>query len=123
MTDLTPGADHVAVPYDKPGLCPECLNLWSTGRGGGKVQLVERDGKWFCPRGGPSLVEQLGPDDLKTTANLGTAMSPFALPTIALGVGGGWWLSRFLRRRSPSKVAEDQRQEPRQTKDSAERSP
>jgi len=54
MTELIPGANHVAVPHDRPGLCAECLNLWITGRGGGKVQLIERDGKWFCPKSGPS---------------------------------------------------------------------
>jgi hypothetical protein len=58
MTMFIFGADHVEVLHDKSGLCPECLNLEITGRGGGKVQLVERDGKWICPRGGPSLLEQ-----------------------------------------------------------------
>src|SRR5712691_3224109 len=104
MTMLIPGADHVEVPYDKPGLCPECLDLWIDGRGGGKVQLVERDGKWVCPRGGASLVQQFGPDGARTLSAVGALV---VLPTISLSLGAGWWLTNIFgrwRRRKDSKT-------------------
>jgi len=58
---------HVEVAYDKPGLCPECLNLEITGRGGGKVHLIERNSKWVCPRSGPSLAQERKEQGLRAT--------------------------------------------------------
>lgn len=63
---MVTGAVHSIVRHDQPGLCPECLDREITGReGGAKVQLVERDGKWVCPRSGPSYAEQLGADGVR----------------------------------------------------------
>ena len=92
VTTLIPDAVHSEVPHDKPGLCPDCLNRWIDGRGGGKVQLVERDGKWVCPKSGPSLAKQLGSDGIRM---LGAGL---ALPTISLNVGVGWWLTNVFHR-------------------------
>ena len=71
MTQFIPGAEHVEVPYEDPGLCPECLNLETTGRGGEQVQLLERDGKWICPRSGPSLVQQYAKEGVSPAAAFG----------------------------------------------------
>ncbi len=57
-----PAKEHVEVLHDRPGFCPECLERYITARGGGKVQLVARDGKWVCPRSGKTLAQEFGPD-------------------------------------------------------------
>ena len=49
MSEFIVGVEHVEVPHDKAGLCPDCLDREITGRGGGKVQLVERHGKMGLP--------------------------------------------------------------------------
>jgi len=89
--------EHVEVLHDKPGLCPDCLNLEITGRGGGKVQLVERDGKWVCPRSGPSLAKQYAAEGLQIPAVAPVGM--WMLPTFAFTLGGGWLFRNWLRRR------------------------
>jgi hypothetical protein len=102
MTTLfIPGAEHVEVPYEKPGLCPECLNLQITGRGGGQVQLLERDGKWVCPRSGPSLTQQYAREGVDPAAAFGVGMGIgwMVFPTFAFSVGGGWLLWNWLRRK------------------------
>lgn len=74
MTQFIPGAEHVEVPYEHPGLCPECLNLEITGRGGGQAQLLERDGKWICPRSGPSLVQQYAKEGVNPAGAVGVGL-------------------------------------------------
>jgi hypothetical protein len=61
------GKAHTQIRLDEAGLCPSCLALWITGReGGAKTWLIEevvegaKTGKWICPLGGPSWVEQGG---------------------------------------------------------------
>ena len=98
MTLFIPGAEHVEVPYEKPGLCPECLNLEITGRGGGRVQLVERDGKWMYPRSGPSLAQQHAKEGVNAGDRLGIGWLIF--PTLAFGVGRGWLFWNWLRRKN-----------------------
>jgi hypothetical protein len=105
MTYLIPGAEHVEVVYDKPGLCPECLNLEITGRGGGQVQLVERDGKWVCPRSGPSLAQQYANEGVSPSAafGIGIGVGSTAFRTVAFGVGSGWLLWNWFRRKKDGK--------------------
>jgi hypothetical protein len=68
---MVPGAVHSEAKHDHPGLCPDCLNREITGRAGwAKVQFVERDGKWVCPRSGPSYAEQLGPDGIRALGSI-----------------------------------------------------
>ena len=64
---MEPGKKHSQVHLDGPGLCPLCLERDIDGReGGAKTQLVEemvdgvKTGKWICPDGGRSYVEQGG---------------------------------------------------------------
>jgi hypothetical protein len=64
---MNPGKKHSQVHLDAPGLCPLCLERWTDGReGGAQTQLVEevvdgaKTGKWVCPDGGPSYVQQGG---------------------------------------------------------------
>src|SRR5262249_52015259 len=71
-------------------------NRYVTGRGGGKIELVDRGGKWVCPRSGPSLAREFGEDVGTLAAGMG-AMPVLALPTPRFTVGGGWLLGRLLR--------------------------
>jgi hypothetical protein len=105
MSRFILGAEHVEVLHDKSGLCPDCLNLEITGRGGGKVQLVERDGKWVCPRGGPSLAKQFASEGVSVPA---VAPSGWLMPTFALTLGGAWLLRNLYRRGKESRVQESQ---------------
>jgi hypothetical protein len=64
---MEPGKRHSQIRQDAPGLCPLCLELYISGRdGGSKTELVEeavdgaKTGKWICPYGGRSYVEQGG---------------------------------------------------------------
>ncbi len=90
-----PAKEHVEVLHDRPGFCPECLERYVTARGGGKVQLVARDGKWVCPRSGKSLAQEFGPDTSVLAAGVGTFP---VLPTLAVTLGGSWLISRLWRR-------------------------
>src|SRR5438067_7258758 len=101
MTELIPGCEHVEVPYEKPGLCPECLNLEITGRGGGQVHLIERDAKWICPRSSPSLAQQYLKEGVNPALAFGgeAGTSWMMLPTLAFSVGSGWLLWNWLRRK------------------------
>lgn len=80
-----PTKEHVEVLHDGPGLCPDCLDRYITGRGGGKVQL--------CPRSGPSLAQEFGRD----VAVLGWGASAVGLPA-ATFAAGGWGLAKLLER-------------------------
>ena len=106
MTQFIPGAEHAEVAYDKPGLCPECLNLEITGRGGGQVQLIEREGKWICPRSGPSLAQQYAREGVSPGAAFGIGMGipSLVFPTIAFGVGSGWLFWNWFRRKKDRKT-------------------
>src|SRR2546421_12322588 len=101
MTLFIPGAEHVEVPYETAGLCPECLNLQITGRGGGMVQLIERDLKWICPRSGPSLAQQYAKEGVDPGAVFGggAGIGWMIFPTAAFGVGTGWLVWNWLRRK------------------------
>jgi hypothetical protein len=96
MSEFIPGAEHVEVLNDKPGLCPDCLSREIDGRGGGKVQLVARDGKWVCPRSGPSLAQQYAKEGLQIPAV--APMGMWMLPTFAFTLGGGWLFRNWFRR-------------------------
>jgi hypothetical protein len=89
MTQFIPGAEHVEVPYEHPG------------RGGGQVQLLERDGKWLCPRSGPSLVQQYAKEGVNAAGAFGVGLGVgwMVFPTFAFGVGSGWFLWNWLRRK------------------------
>lgn len=92
MTMLDPAREHVEVLHDTPGLCPECLERYVTGRRGGKVHLVERDREWVCPRSGPSVGQELGPD----TRRLAAGILPF--PTLGSTLAGGWLIGDLHRK-------------------------
>jgi hypothetical protein len=57
------GKMHAQVHCERAGLCPTCLERYTTGRGGAKTQLVEEErdgvktGSWICPHGRPSYPE------------------------------------------------------------------
>lgn len=85
--------EHVEVLHDGPGLCPDCLDRYITGRGGGKVQLERRDGRWVCPRSGPSLAQEFGRD----VAVLGWGASAVGPPAVTFAAGG-WGLAKLLER-------------------------
>jgi|SRR5215470_19377492 len=105
-----PAKEHVEVLHDRPGLCPDCLDRYITGRGGGKIELVARDGKWVCPRSGKSLAQEYG-DDVGTLASGLGAVPVFAVPTMAFGIGLGTWLGKLLRwkRRRPTGAGDEPR--------------
>ncbi len=96
MSGFIVGVEHVEVPHDKAGLCPDCLDREITGRGGGKVQLVERHGKWVCPRSGPSLAQQYAAEGLRIPAVF--PMGMWMLPTFAFTLGVGSLFGNWFRR-------------------------